>query len=163
MPRYSSKFCYLDSRLISFCPMCPISGCENGCVGRRLRRVCRIGRYAIVWIRQRTWRCGCTLSTADMTATTISIGAHTHPELQSGIETTQALLAQVLDGQATILDTLNVQAESQARMQTDISEMKTAIGELQSTVGELQSTVGDVARGLAVVQADVALLVARDS
>lgn len=119
-----------------------------------------------------------------MTTTTISGGAHTHPELQSGIETTQAMLAQVLDGQATILDTLNVQAESQARMQadiselqmtvgemkTDISEMKAAIGdlqttvgELQSTVGDLQSTVGDVARGLAVVQADVALLVARDS
>ena len=105
-----------------------------------------------------------------MTTTTISGGAHTHPELQSGIETTQAMLAQVLDGQATILDTLNVQAENQARMQADISEMKTAIGELQSTVGELQttvgelqSTVGDVARGLAVVQADVALLVARDS
>lgn len=112
-----------------------------------------------------------------MTTTTISGGAHTHPELQSGIETTQAMLAQVLDGQATILDTLNAQAESQARMQAtiveiqaDISEMKTAIGdlqttvgELQSTVGDLQSTVGDVARGLAVVQADVALLVARDS
>ena len=112
-----------------------------------------------------------------MTTTTISGGAHTHPELQSGIETTQAMLAQVLDGQATILDTLNVQAENQARMQADISElqmtvgeMKTAIGELQVTVGEvqstvdeLQSTIGDVARGLAVVQADVALLVARDS
>ena len=119
-----------------------------------------------------------------MTTTTISGGAHTHPELQSGIETTQAMLAQVLDGQATILDTLNVQAENQARMQAtivemqadisemkaDIGEMKTAIGELQSTVGELQSTVGelqstvgDVARGLAVVQADVELLVARDS
>ena len=132
-----------------------------------------------------------------MTTATISGGAHTHPELQSGIETTQALLAQVLDGQATILDTLNVQAENQARMQaditemkadiadlqttvgemkTDIAEMKTDIADLQSTVGEmktdiaemktsigdLQTTVGEVARGLAVVQADVTLLVERD-
>ena len=112
-----------------------------------------------------------------MTTTTISGGAHTHPELQSGIETTQAMLAQVLDGQATILDTLNVQAENQARMQADISELQMTVGAMQSTIGEmqtdisemktaigeLQSTVGDVARGLAVVQADVALLVARDS
>ena len=105
-----------------------------------------------------------------MTTTTISGGAHTHPELQSGIETTQAMLAQVLDGQATILDTLNVQAENQARMQADISElqmtvgeMKADISEMKTAIGELQSTVGDVARGLAVVQADVALLVARDS
>ena len=45
---------------------------------------------------------------------------------------------------------------SVGEMKADISEMKTAIGELQSTGGE-------VARGLAVVQADVALLVARDS
>ena len=68
------------------------------------------------------------------------------------------------------MDTLNVQAESQARMQADISELQMSVGEMKAdisemktAIGELQSTGGEVARGLAVVQADVALLVARDS
>ena len=104
-----------------------------------------------------------------MTTTAISGGAHTHPELQSGIETTQAMLAQVLDGQATILDTLNVQAENQARMQADISEMKSDIADLQTTVGEmktdiaemkadiadLQTTVGEMKTDIAEMKADI--------
>lgn len=116
--------------------------------------------------------------------TTTSAIPHTHPELQSGIDTTQAMIAQLIAGQATILDTLNAQAESQARMQDEITtmqvaittmqssitalidsqvQMQTAIGELQMAVGELQMDVGELARGLAVVQADEALLLARDS
>ena len=62
--------------------------------------------------------------------TTISGGAHTHHELQSGIETTQAMLAQVLDEQATILDTLN----AQARMQADISELQMSVGEMKTAI-----------------------------
>lgn len=109
--------------------------------------------------------------------TTSSVIPHTHPELQSGIDTTQAMIAQLIAGQATILDTLNAQAESQARMQDEMTTMQVAITTMQSSItalidsqvqmqaaiGELQMAVGELARGLAVVQADVALLLARDS
>lgn len=102
--------------------------------------------------------------------TTSSAIPHTHPELQSGIDTTQAMIAQLIVGQATILDTLNAQAESQARMQESITAMQGAITSLidsqiqmQAAIGELQMAVGELARALAVVQADVALLLARDS
>ncbi len=91
---------------------------------------------------------------ADMT--TSSVRPHTHPELQSGIETTQAMIAQLIAGQATILDTLNAQAENQARMQE-------AITALIGSQVEMQAAIGELARGLAMVQADVALLLARDS
>ena len=88
--------------------------------------------------------------------TTSGVRPHTHPELQSGIETTQAMIAQLIAGQATILDTLNAQAENQARMQEAITAL------IDSQV-EMQAAIGELARGLAVVQADVALLLARDS
>ena len=88
--------------------------------------------------------------------TTSGVRPHTHPELQSGIETTQAMIAQLIAGQATILDTLNAQAENQARMQEAITAL------IDSQV-EMQAAIGELARALAVVQADVALLVARDS
>ena len=91
---------------------------------------------------------------ADMT--TSGVRPHTHPELQSGIDTTQAMIAQLIAGQATILDTLNAQAENQARMQEAITAL------IDSQV-EMQAAIGELARGLAVVQADVALLLARDS
>ena len=109
--------------------------------------------------------------------TTTSVIPHTHPELQSGIDTTQAMIAQLIAGQATILDTLNAQAENQARMQDEMTTMQVAITTMQSSItalidsqvqmqaaiGELQMAVGELAHGLAVVQADVALLLARDS
>ena len=95
--------------------------------------------------------------------TTSSVRPHTHPELQSGIETTQAMIAQLIAGQATILDTLNAQAENQARMQDSITAMQGAITALIDSQVEMQAAIGELARGLAVVQADVALLLARDS
>ena len=98
---------------------------------------------------------------ADMT--TSGVRPHTHPELQSGIETTQAMIAQLIAGQATILDTLNAQAENQARMQESITAMQGAITALINSQVEMQAAIGELARALAVVQADVALLLARDS
>ena len=95
--------------------------------------------------------------------TTGSAIPHTHPELQSGIETTQAMIAQLIAGQATILDTLNAQAENQARMQESITAMQGAITSLIDSQIQMQAAIGELARALAVVQADVALLLARDS
>lgn len=95
--------------------------------------------------------------------TTTSAIPHTHPELQSGIDTTQAMIAQLIAGQATILDTLNAQAENQARMQESITALIDSQVQMQAAIGELQMAVGELARALAVVQADVALLLARDS
>ena len=115
---------------------------------------------------------------ADMT--TVASGAHGHPE----VDTMQDLMAQLVDGQtnmmsaittltenqAKMMSAITALTENQARMQETMSVMQETIAMLHESVDALrastealQAATGELARGLAVVQADVALLVARDS
>ena len=83
--------------------------------------------------------------------TTVASGAHGHPE----VDNMQDLMAQLVDGQTKMMEAITTLAENQVRLQE-------AIEALRASTTELQAATGELARGLAVVQADVALLVARN-
>ena len=107
---------------------------------------------------------------ADMT--TVASGAHGHPE----VDIMQDLMAQWVDGQAKMMSAITALTENQARMQETMMVMQETISVMQESIATLhesldvlrastaalQAATGDLARGLAIVQADVALLVARD-
>ena len=112
--------------------------------------------------------------------TTVASGAHAHPE----VDTIQDMMAQLVDGQVKMMSAITALAENQARMQETMSVMQETVSVMQETMSvmhesiatlhesvdalrastaALQAATGELARGLAVVQADVAMLVARDS
>ena len=107
---------------------------------------------------------------ADMT--TVASGAHGHPE----VDNMQDLMAQLVDGQTKMMSAITALTENQARMQETMMVMQETISVMQESIATLhesldvlrastaalQAATGDLARGLAIVQADVALLVARD-
>lgn len=94
---------------------------------------------------------------ADMT--TVASGAHGHPE----VDTMQDLMAQLVDGQTKMMSAITALTENQAKMQETMMVMQESISLLHESVAELRAATGELARALAVVQADVAMLVARDS
>ena len=84
--------------------------------------------------------------------TTVASGAHAHPE----VDAMQDMMAQMVEAQTNMMEAITTLAEGQVRLQEGIEALRESTAELQAATGEL-------ARALAIVQADVALLVARDS
>ena len=91
--------------------------------------------------------------------TTVASGAHAHPEVGA----MQDLMAQMVDRQTEMMSAITTLAEGQVRLQEAITTLAENQARMQESILELQAATGDLARVLAVVQADVALLVARDS
>ena len=91
--------------------------------------------------------------------TTVASGAHAHPEVSA----MQDLMAQMVDRQTEMMSAITTLAEGQVRLQEAITTLAENQARMQESILELQAATGDLARVLAVVQADVALLVARDS
>ena len=91
--------------------------------------------------------------------TTVASGAHAHPE----VDTMQDILARVVDMQADMASALATLTENQRKMAETMTVMLDAIETLQTSTAELQASTGNLARTMALVQADVAMLVERDS
>lgn len=93
---------------------------------------------------------------ADMT--TVASGAHGHPE----VDNMQDLMAQLVDGQTKMMSAITVLTENQVRLQEATEALQASTAKLQASTAELQASTGELARGMALLQADVTLLVARD-